>query len=235
LGRLQKGRLPSIEIETDNNGADYSGVWRQNTDNRGWISLRRLSDADFHAKWLEYKNKRYRPIDQDAEVIGGEMRYSLIVVENKENLGWFSDRNLSSAEFSKESNENKAKFRPIDISAVEYKCQMYNSVIWLENVENKDWAELRDMSPDSYGQKFDEYKAQGYRVVKLACYKRSGDLNFAAIWEKNEPGRGWAALRHMSAQGLANNWKKYRDQGMRVIDIEMCPAKSGGGVEYAAV
>ena len=39
----------------------------------------------------------------------------------------------------------------------------------------------------------------------------------------------------MSAQSLRNNWHKYSDQGMRIVDIEVCPAASGGGIEYAAV
>ncbi len=39
----------------------------------------------------------------------------------------------------------------------------------------------------------------------------------------------------MSSQSLKNNWHKYADQGMRITDIEVCPAASGGGNQYAAV
>ncbi|MBX3616703.1 serine hydrolase [Nitrosomonas sp.] len=228
------GYLP-IDIETDNNGTTFSGVWQKNTDNRGWASYRKLTSDEFHNKWEEYKKKGYRPIDQDAELINGELRYSLVMVENKENLDWVSRRNLTSEEFSKEFAQYKTKYRPIDIDAVEVGKTMYYSVIWLENKANINWVELRDMTPDSYGEKFAEYKNKGYRVAELDCYKRDGKLNYAAVWEKNESGRAWAALREMSAIDLRNNWLKYRDQGMRVIDIEICPAKSGGGTQYAAV
>ena len=34
---------------------------------------------------------------------------------------------------------------------------MYYSIIWLENRSNQGWVELRDMTPEVYGQKFDEY------------------------------------------------------------------------------
>lgn len=229
------GYLP-IDIETDNIGSvKYAGVWQKNSDNRGWKSWRNLTSAGFSERWREYRGQGYRPIDQDAEIIGGNVRYSLIMVENKEGLKWKSNRNLSSAQFSEKFNANKGEYKPIDIDAVEVGGQMRYSIIWLENKANKDWAELRDMTPAVYGQKFVEYRRLGYRVAELDCYSRDARLTYAAIWEKNEPGRGWAAKRGMSATGLRNSWKKYHDQGLRLIDIEVCPAASGGGTRYAAV
>jgi CubicO group peptidase (beta-lactamase class C family) len=112
---------------------------------------------------------------------------------------------------------------------------MFYSIIWLENISNQGWVELRDMTPEGYGQKFAEYQQKGYRVADIECYERNNKLTYAAIWEINQAGRGWAALREVSSQGLKNNWHKYADRGMRIIDIEVCPALSGGGHSYAAV
>lgn len=229
-----QGFVP-IDVETDVDGKYYSGVWQENADRRGWVSWRRLTGDDFHDKWDTYRQKGYRPIDQDAEVIGGKLRYSLIMVKNKEGLGWISNRNLSDSEFSKKFAANKGKYMPIDVDAVEYRGKVLYSIIWVENKKNVGWVELRNMTPDSYGSKFQEYRRKGYRVAELDCYSRGGKLNYAAVWEKNTPGRGWAAHREMSAQGLKNNWHKYSDQGMRIIDIERCPKKSGSGTQYAAV
>ena len=66
------GYLP-IQIEMDNGGAIYSGVWQKNTDGRGWVSWRRLTSAQFHQYWDEYRQKGFRPIDQGSEVIGGTL------------------------------------------------------------------------------------------------------------------------------------------------------------------
>lgn len=228
------GYLP-IDIEMDKAGSKYSGVWQKNTDGRDWVSWRGLSDKEFSANWDKFRKQGYLPIDQDAEVIGGKVRYSLIMVENKEGLDWISNRNLTSKQFSEKFAANKGKYKPIDIDAIEVGGQMRYSIIWIANKARQDWIELRDMTPDDYGKKFKEHSEQGFRVTDLDCYKHKGKLTYAAIWEKNTPGRGWAAVREMSAQGLANNWKKYADQGMRVIDIEICPAKKGHGTEYAAV
>ena len=230
------GFLP-IDIETDRIGGNtrYAGVWQKNKDNRGWVSYRNLTSEGFHEKWAEYRDKGYRPIDQDAVVINGAVRYSLIMVENKEGLKWVSNRNLTSAEFSDKFNQYKGAYMPIDVDAVQVGGAMRYSIIWIENKSNTGWIELRDMTRAAYGQKFQQYSDQGYRVADLDCYANNGKLRYAAIWEKNQPGRAWAARREMSAKGLRNWWKKYADQGMRVIDIEVCPAPSGGGVRYAAV
>jgi Bacterial tandem repeat domain 1 len=94
-----QGYLP-IQVEMDNGGNDYSGVWQKNTDGRGWASWRRLTSDQFRENWDEYRQKGYRPIDQSSEVIGGTLLYSLVMVENKEGLDWISNRNLTSAQFA---------------------------------------------------------------------------------------------------------------------------------------
>jgi osmotically-inducible protein OsmY len=50
------GYLP-IDVETDDGGKTYAGVWQENTDGRAWASWRRLSDEAFHQKWEEYRKK----------------------------------------------------------------------------------------------------------------------------------------------------------------------------------
>jgi len=225
-----------IEMDTTSRGVRYSGVWQKNTDGRGWVSYRNLSSNGFHQRWEEYKDKGYRPIDQDAVVINGSVRYSFIMVQNKEGVKWASFRNLTSAQFSERFEQYKGSYFPIDVDAWRVNGQMRYSIIWVENKTNKQWAEWRDMTPETYGQKFQQYSNNGYRVAELDCYANTnGQLRYAAVWEKNPPGRGWAARREMSSQWYSNYWKRYRDQGMRAIDVERCPAKSGSGSQYAGV
>jgi hypothetical protein len=37
----------------------------------------------------------------------------------------------------------------------------------IENKSRQGWIELRDMTPDGYGEKFKEHSEQGYRVTDL--------------------------------------------------------------------
>ena len=168
-------------------------------------------------------------------MIGGKAVYSMVMIENKEGLKWVSNRNLTSQQFSDNFNKYKANYKPIDVDATRTSNGMRYSIIWLENKPKVQWAEYRDMSPASYGEKFKEFSDKGYRVSDLDCYKSGGKLKYAAIWEKNKPGRAWAARREMSGTAFRNWWKKYSDQGMRIVDVEVCPGKNGTGTSYAAV
>lgn len=231
------GQMP-VDIETDiiSGATRYSGVWQENKDDRGWVSFRNLTDEVFHEKWLEYKDRNYRPIDQDTSIVEGKVRYSLVMVKNTENLKWISNRNLNNQQFSERFNQYKDQYLPIDVDAVNINGNMHYSIIWEENKSNIPWAEFRNMTPESYGEKFIHYKERGYRVTDLDCYGNAdGDLRYIAIWEKNPPGRAWAAYRQMNSIEFKNRWKQLRDQGMRVIDIEICPKSRGSGVQYAAV
>ncbi|MCR9138900.1 MAG: serine hydrolase [Alphaproteobacteria bacterium] len=231
----KRGYIP-IDIDTlQANSPRYSGVWQRNADGRKWVSFRNLTSKKFGEHWKAYSSKGYRPIDQDMDIVGGKLRYSLIMVENKEGLKWSSNRNMSDAQFTKVFNDKKGTHKPIDIDAVEANGKMLYSAIWVENKPRQDWAELRNMTPKVYGEKFKAYRDKGYRVADLDCYVRKGKLTYAAIWEKNTPGRGWGASRGMTANDLRNKWRRLSDQGMRVIDIEQCPAAKGGGTRYAAV
>ena len=75
-------------------------MWQKNTDGRGWASWRNLTSQQFSDVWNEYREKGYRPIDQDTAVVDGSVFYSLVMVQNKEGLGWKSSRNMTSAQFS---------------------------------------------------------------------------------------------------------------------------------------
>lgn len=225
-----------IDVDTfHSSSARYAGVWQRNTDGRKWVSFRNLTSKKFGEHWKTYRARGYRPIDQDMDIVGGKLRYSLVMVENREGLKWSSNRNMSSAKFSQTYEEKKKTHKPIDIDAVEANGKMLYSVIWVENKPRQDWIELRNMTPKTYGEKFKTFRDQGYRVADLDCYTRKGKLTYAAIWEKNTPGRGWGASRGMTANELRNRWRRLSDQGMRVIDIEQCPTANGRGTRYAAV
>lgn len=95
------------------------------------------------------------------------------------------------------------------------------------------WAELRDMTAAQYGEKFDSFRDQGYRVLDLESYQQNGQQRYAAIWVKNTNGRGWAARRDMTANGFGNWWKTYKDEGYRLVDFEAYPTAEG--TRYAGV
>jgi CubicO group peptidase (beta-lactamase class C family) len=212
-----------------------SSVWQANSDGRGWASRSNLSSEEFAEYWQQYVDAGYRLIDQDAYESGGGLLYAGIWMQNSENLGWYSYRNMSSAEFAATFDDLSRKgFMMVDVESYVAGEQRLYSQIWVENKDNLGWAERRNMTADEYAGYFDQYAKAGYRVIDLESYMLGdGAQRYAAIWVQNTSGRGWFAYRDMDAQGFGNRWNQLRDAGYRLIDFESYETESG--IRYAGV
>jgi len=228
-----KGYRPTDVEVLGGSTRKYAAIWRKNTDNRGWEVRTKLKDAEFSAKWEEMKNKGYRPIDQEAHTVSGTDYYGAIWMENKENLKWASFRRMSSDEFSKKFDEYKDKYIPVDVDAYEIGGDIRYSVIWVENKDNLDWVEKRNIPQANFGDQFDDYSGKGYRLYSTESYLRNGNQEYATIWVKEAKSRSWYARRDMTDTWFHNYWLKYSDLGYRLEDIEAYQTKDG--IRYAGV
>jgi CubicO group peptidase (beta-lactamase class C family) len=212
----------------------HSSVWQYNSDGRAWVSRSNLTSAQFSEYWQEYSDAGMRLIDQDAYPVNGEIRYAGIWMENVENLGWYSYRNQTSAEFSEQfAAKSRDGFMMVDVEAYQLDGQQRYSQIWVQNTTGLGWIERRNMTSQQYADYFDEYAAEGMRVFDLESYQIDGQQRYAAIWVENTNGRGWYAYRDMTAQQYSNRWFQLRDAGYRVIDFEVYETASG--TRYAGV
>lgn len=227
-------RVIDIEVDEVNGQPRYAAIFQFNTDKRGWASLRDLTHEQFSQEWENYKNKSYRLIDQESYMLNGQRRYAGVWVENKENFGWVSYRNVDSTEFSDRFNTYKQQgYRMVDIEAYPSGRNTLYAAVWVKDGQSLPWAEHRDMTAAQYGEKFDAFRDQGYRVLDLESYQQNGQQRYAAIWVKNTNDQGWAARRDLTANGFANWWKTYKDEGYRLVDFEAYPTAEG--TRYAGV
>ncbi|NDJ16964.1 serine hydrolase [Myxacorys almedinensis] len=227
-------RVIDLEVDSINGQPRYSAVWQYNTDKRGWISLRDLSDEEFSQRWKEHQAKGYRLIDQEAYTINGKRYYAGVWMENKEKLGWVSYRNVDSAEFATRfKTYSDQGYRMTAVDAYPSGNQTQYAAIWVKNTDSVPWMAYRDLSESGYKEKFESLSQQGYRVSNLEVYQQNGQQRFAAIWVKNTNGRGWAARRDMDATWFGNWWKTYGDEGYRLVDFEAYPTSKG--TRYAGV
>ncbi|MCW5853250.1 MAG: serine hydrolase [Anaerolineae bacterium] len=225
--------VTDIEVVEMEGVQRVSAVWKKNTDRRGWHSHRNLSDAEFHTKWTTYREQGYRLIDQEAYVLDGDRYYAGVWVENREGLNWGSYRNATSDEFHDKYLEYKnAGYIPIDVEAYPMAGEIRYSAVWVKNAEDLDWVLLRNMTSDEYHDRFEQYKGR-YRVHQVMSYRRNGVQNYAAIWIENKNGRGWKALRDMTAQSYGDNWARYNDAGYRLTEFEVY--ETANGWRYAGV
>ena len=233
---LKNKGMMVVDLEVDVIGGSYrvGAVFRSNPDGRGWYSHRDLTDAQFHARWLELKGQGYRLVDQETYVVGGSRRYAGVFVQNKEGLAWASYRNATSAEFSAKFDEYRdAGYLPVDVEVYPTGSGLRYAAAWVKNVEGLAWKLRRGLTSSEYSAAFDSYKAQGLRSVDVESVKTSDGQRYAGIWIKNVGGRGWYARRDLTALEYRNWWNRYTDMGYRLDGYEKYETASGA--RYAGI
>lgn len=212
--------LIDIDAYKVGNGLRYSMVWRENTDNRRWAAHRNLTSSSYSQLWNTYRTAGYRPLDIAAYQSGNTTLYAGIWVENTENIGWSSYRNLSGTRYGEIfSDRVAAGYRLVDMEAYQTSNGLRYSAIWYRNTDNRGWAQLRGMTRETYQDEVNKRSAKGYMVVDFESYKMGAQRRYAAIWEK-KPGYARQVRTNRNATGYANLWREYRDKGYRLIDFE---------------
>ncbi|MBX3015752.1 MAG: serine hydrolase [Caldilineaceae bacterium] len=225
--------MVDIEVDEIDGEQRVAAVWQENTDKRGWAEHRNLDTDQFHEKWTTYKEAGYRLIDQEVYQLSGQWRYAGIWVQNKENLAWASYRNLTSEEFSQKFTEFKeAGYLMVDVEGYSTSGGLRYAMLWVQNTEQLDWAEYRNLSSDEFAKKFNELKGK-YRMWEVESYRHNGVQYYAGIWVENKNGRGWAEYRDMTESSYRNRWYRMRDLGYRLINFEVYP--TANGERYAGV
>jgi CubicO group peptidase (beta-lactamase class C family) len=205
----------------------YSMVWRKNTDGRGWAEHRDMNSERYNQRWTEYKNRGFRPLDVETYEVGANRRWAGIWVENKENLAWKSNRNLTGERYGELFQERReAGFRLIDVEVYRTANGLRYAGIWVKNADNRPWAQLRNMTRAKYQQEVNQRSRNGFRVVDFEAYNTGSGMRYAAIWEK-KPGYAWQTRTNRTKTQFANLWREYRDQGYRLVDFERYQTPSG--------
>ncbi len=172
----------------------YAGVWVENKEGLGWASLRNLTSEEFSVKFDEYSRDGLMLIDVEAYPIGdgSSLRYAMAWVENSENLGWAEYRNMTSAEFSEKFDEYaEAGYRMIDVeSYIRNGVQNYAG-IWVQNKNGRGWYEFRDMTSQQFGNKWQELRDAGYRLIDYETYPTASGWRYAGIWRQNGERADW--------------------------------------------
>jgi len=99
--------------------------------------------------------------------------------------------------------------------------------------KNIGWLSFRDLSGESFGEKFQQYKNAGYIMIDMDGYETSDGVRYSMVWEKNTTNRGWAEYRDMTDGGYHEKWEDLKNQGYRPVDIESY--RIGGNQRFAGI
>lgn len=215
-------------------GVRYSMVWRENPENRGWTQDRDMTSAQYGSLWSSMRDQGYRPLDIEAWDAGGGLRYSGIWIDNLEDIGWASRRDMTGTEYGAWFQEQRdAGRRPVDIEVYSTADGPRVAAIWYENVGDLAWVQRRDMTRASYQTEAEVQNAAGYKMMDFESYRVGGTQYYAAIWIRPEEGYASQVRTNRNAVEYGNLWRQYRDEGYRVLEVEQY--ERDGTVEYGGI
>ncbi len=106
------------------------------------------------------------------------------------------------------------------------------AAIWRKTSRQVPWVAHHGMSSSQYQAKFDQYVADGYRLVDVSGYGVGNQARYAAIWEKRS-GPAWVARHGMSSSQYQTKFNELTADGYRLVNVS--GYQVGGRDRYAAI
>lgn len=179
------------EAHTVSGKTYYGAIWMENKENLKWASFRKLSSEEFSKKFDEYKDK-YIPVDVDAYKVGNSLLYSVIWVENKDNISWVEKRNISKDDFGPQFDEYSGKgYRLYSTESYERNGKQEYATIWVKEAKSRSWYARRDMNETWFHNWWLKYRDLGYRLEDIEVYKVGNETRYAGVWLQNDDRVSW--------------------------------------------
>ncbi len=224
-----------VDLEVDVTAGDYrvGAVFQQNTDKRGWRSLRDLTETEFAAATAKATADGLRPVDFETYELAGRRQYAAVWVQNVERLGASMPHNLTDAQFSASFEAQKAAGRmPLDIEQYRTPAGPRFAAVWVDNSEKLAWQLLRGLTSAQFGTAFAKYQ-QVYRMLAIDSVATAAGQRYAGIWIANPGRRQWRERRDLTAGQWSNWWHRYADEGFRLISYDRY--QTAAGTRYAGI
>jgi hypothetical protein len=216
--------IVDIDVKNVDLATRYSLVAHENRDGRGWALHRDLTSQEYNDLWTSYRDDGYRPLDVEAYMLDGVLRFAGIWIENVEGLAWSSIRNMTSAEYADYFEARREEgMRPIDIEIYPTASGLRVAAIWYENVDGLAWTQLRNIDRDRYQQEATDHGADGYLMIDFESYEGVTEQLYAAIWEKPVSRPAYQIRTDRSELQYANLWRTYRDRRLSARGLRELP------------
>lgn len=187
----------------------YAGIWIKNKKDYDWSSNRNMTSSRYSERLRDYRDERnLMPIDLEAYERNGDINWSGVWVENKDNLRWVVRRNIPLADFGEHYQKYLKKgYRLYDTNSYMNGRKQYFATIWIK--DNKDgnprWHGRRNMSERSFSNWKNTFHDRGYRLEDIEFYETRNGKRFAGVWVEDKPERlDWPHIN--DTKDAANNW-----------------------------
>ncbi len=185
----------------------------------GWYSGRNFTSSAFSDWFSDLAGEGYMMVDIEVDEIDGVQRVGGVWQRNTDGRGWYQTRNMTLAEFEATQRERADDYRLIDQEVYVLGSDTYYAGIWIQNLEDLEWANYYDVTSTQFSALFDFFSDQGFLPIDVDAYVIDGQLLYSAIWVDNAENLGWWLWRDLTSDGFAEKFDEYRDR-YRMIDVE---------------
>ena len=147
--------------------------------------------------------------------------------------GWYSYRNLTSAQFAARFDALKRDNLVIDLEVDVIDGAYRVGAVFRANPDGRGWASLRNLTSAEFHERWEHYRDRGFRLVDQETYVHKGARLYAGVWIENRENLGWASYRGVTSAEFSERFAHYRDRGYLPVDVEV--DRFGSGFRYAAV
>lgn len=192
-----------------------------------------VTSGAYGSAWSTNRDLGYHPSVISAERINGSNRYAGLWHRNDRVLNWLSQRDMTEAQYLEHwtAMDNQG-FRLIDLDAYSVNGSPRFSGVWVEESQPRQYRSHRSLSLPSLIGKIDQYKADGYRPIRVNGYYNGANLRFTGLWVKdgNTDFKIGAGLTSAQYGNLAFNLA-----GQGYVPVDIAPYYENGQARFMGI
>ncbi|MBT9317438.1 hypothetical protein [Leptothoe spongobia] len=211
--------------------ARYAAIWQQTSHQSAWVARHGMTSSQYQARFDQYVADGYRLVDVSGYSVGNQARYAAIW-EKRSGPAWVARHGMTSRQYQNAFDRYVADgYRLVDVSGYSVGNQARYAAIW-EKRSGPAWVARHGMTSSQYQARFDQYVADGYRLVHVSGYSVGNQARYAAIWEKRS-GPAWVARHGMTSSQYQAKFDELTAEGYRLVNVS--GYKVGNRNRYAAI
>jgi len=181
-----KGYRPTdIESYIVKGKQQYSGIWVKNKEGYGWTSKRDLTASEYGTFFQQQKSKGYRVVDIEVYQTRNGLRYAAIWVQNKENVAWAQNRDMSRKAYQEKVDKySKQGYLLLDFEVYKVGRIEKYAAIWEKRSGYSNQIRTNRTSLE-FANLWREYRDKGYRLIDFERYQTKSGDRYGGIWIEN--------------------------------------------------
>jgi hypothetical protein len=227
-------RIP-VDIDADASGASYrlTAVLQSNLDNRDWVVLHGLTDAQYGNAWTNLANAGFRLADFETFVLDNRRFFNGLWVENVDGYAWTSQRGMDVGDYiTFVNNARNAGRMLIDIDAYETGAGIRYAAISVRNDDNLDWIVNINLTEVGYSGLIAGTSGT-HRPLVGTSVLTAGGQRYAIILVENVNGRDKAERHDLTSADFGLVWSAFASADFRHVGFDRYD--TAAGVRYLGI